>query len=74
MGEEAENRCDPTDVIHSMEIPEDYALEQNYPNPFIPTTQFADSLPKNSNIGISIFNVIGELVEVLYSGKRDAGK
>ena len=74
MGEEAENLCDPMDVINFMEIPEDYSLEQNYPNPFNPTTQFTYSLPAHSNIDISIFNVIGERVEVLYSGKKDAGK
>jgi arabinoxylan arabinofuranohydrolase len=74
MGEEAENLCDPTSILDLIEIPKGYLLEQNFPNPFNPTTQFNYSLPTNSNVNISIVNVIGEIVEVLYSGKRNAGK
>jgi arabinoxylan arabinofuranohydrolase len=74
MGGAAQNPCDSSGVLNLNEIPEDYSLEQNYPNPFNTTTQFTYSLPKNSKINISIFNVIGEIVEVLYSGNKDAGK
>jgi len=74
MGEEAENLCDPTGVSNTIKIPEDFSLEQNYPNPFNPTTRFTYSLPTKSNVHISIFNIRGEIVDVLYSGKRDAGK
>ena len=74
MGEEAENLCEPTSILDLIEIPKDYALEQNFPNPFNPATQFVYSLPKISEVNISIYNIIGERVEVLYSGKRNAGK
>lgn len=74
MGEEAENLCEPTIIFNLNDIPQGYSLEQNFPNPFNPTTQFTYSLPTKSNINITIFNVIGEIVEVLYSGKRNAGK
>ncbi|MBN2104689.1 family 43 glycosylhydrolase [bacterium] len=74
MGEEAVNLCEPTSITNALEIPEAYSLELNYPNPFNPTTRFAYTLPTNSKINISIFNVVGEIVEVLFSGQRDAGK
>jgi len=74
MGEDAENLCTPTDILDVIDIPKKYGLEQNYPNPFNPTTQFAYTIPTNANVNISIFNVLGEIVEVLYSGNRNAGK
>ncbi len=74
MGGAAQNPCDSSGIINLNGIPKDYSLEQNSPNPFNKTTQFTYSLPTNSNINISIFNVIGEIVEVLYSGNKDAGK
>jgi hypothetical protein len=50
-----------------------FKLRQNYPNPFNPSTRFTYSLPTNSDVDISIFNIIGEIVEVLHTGTRDAG-
>ncbi len=41
-----------------------FALYQNYPNPFSGSTQFAFSLPANTeNAGISIYNLLGQLVD-----------
>jgi hypothetical protein len=74
MGGAAQNPCDLSGIINLNEIPEEYSLEQDYPNPFNKATQFTYSLPTNSNINISIYNVIGEIVEVLYSGNKNAGK
>ena len=58
----------------SIKNPMFFELTQNYPNPFNSSTIFTYSLPTNSDVDISIFNIIGELVEVLHSGNRDAGE
>ena len=54
-------------------IPQRYQLSQNYPNPFNPSTTIEFSLPTKSNVDISVFNLLGEKVETLVSGEREAG-
>ncbi len=54
-------------------IPETFALEQNFPNPFNPSTNIRFDIPKPSEVELSVYNLIGELQAVLYSGTLDAG-
>lgn len=51
----------------------DYALTQNYPNPFNPTTKIAFSLPKQGNVTLKVYNMIGKEVVSLVNGFRNAG-
>ncbi len=53
--------------------PENFVLEQNYPNPFNPTTFIKFSLPQASKVNLSIYNSLGELVNVLAFGEYEAG-
>jgi hypothetical protein len=63
-----------TDVQFNQEkIPSTFELLQNYPNPFNPTTRIRYSVPRGGNVGIKVFNSIGEEVSVLVSGYRDIG-
>ena len=39
-----------------------------YPNPFNPVCQFSIGNPKLSHVNISIINIQGKLVSVIYSG------
>lgn len=50
-----------------------YSLEQNYPNPFNPTTTIRFTLPKTTNVKVSVFNVKGQLVKTLVNGQFDGG-
>ena len=54
-------------------IPAEYALEQNYPNPFNPSTKIKFAVPKESNVNLSVYNVLGELVTTLVNGQMKAG-
>lgn len=54
-------------------MPKEYALYQNYPNPFNPSTNVKFALPFESKVTISVFNVTGERVEVLFSGNLTPG-
>jgi hypothetical protein len=46
-------------------IPLKYALEQNYPNPFNPTTKIKFSIPKEVQVNLNIYNILGEKVKEL---------
>ncbi|MCZ7615276.1 MAG: T9SS type A sorting domain-containing protein [Ignavibacteriaceae bacterium] len=55
------------------EIPVDYKLEQNFPNPFNPTTTIQFSIPELSFVKIEVFNTLGEKVTTLVSEELFAG-
>ena len=50
-----------------------FTLHANYPNPFNPSTVIRFHIPEEGNISVSIYNVIGEEVAVLYNGMQSAG-
>lgn len=54
--------------------PQDYSLSQNYPNPFNPGTIITYSLPSASNVRLIVYNTLGQSVNTLESGYKNAGK
>ena len=54
-------------------IPDDYVLENNYPNPFNPATTLSYGLPEASQVVLSIYDLKGRLVSTLVNESRDAG-
>ncbi len=53
--------------------PENFELFQNYPNPFNPTTTIAYQVPKTSVVNLSVYNLLGEIMEVLANEEKSPG-
>ncbi len=56
------------------ELPSDYSLAQNFPNPFNPETKIEFELKQAGMVNIEIFNVLGQNVRTLISEYKEAGK
>jgi len=59
--------------IDSRALPLDYALSQNFPNPFNPSTTIEYGLPEDSNVSLIIYDLRGNTIQVLDSGMKSAG-
>jgi len=53
--------------------PATFMLHQNYPNPFNPTTIINYELRITNEVNLSIYNVLGQKIATLVSGKQTAG-
>jgi hypothetical protein len=57
-------------------LPENYLVARNYPNPFNPSTIISFSIPKeltNEKVKLSVFNIMGEEINVLVDKQLPAG-
>jgi hypothetical protein len=60
-------------VIVRYTAPEAFALEQNFPNPFNPTTTIYYQLPADSHVSIIIYDLLGREVRRLVDETKEAG-
>ncbi len=60
-------------ILIAPEKPNSYELSQNYPNPFNPSTTISFALPERSKITLRVFNILGQQVDLLFEGEKEAG-
>ena len=51
-----------------------YKLEQNYPNPFNPNTTLQFSIAKTENVVVTVYNMMGEKIQILANSEFSAGQ
>lgn len=54
-------------------IPNNYELQQNYPNPFNPRTTIRFSIPKQSFVKITVYNLNGKIISTLVENVLSTG-
>ena len=62
-----------TDVPAGLAVPVEFALHQNFPNPFNPSTHITFSMPTAGWATMTIFNMLGQEVRMLWNGPAAAG-
>ncbi len=55
-------------------IPSEYSLSQNFPNPFNPSTTITYSLADEAFVELEVFDILGNSVACLVNGKQAAGE
>ena len=70
---------DPSNFISPLQKqtknqPLQFSLENNYPNPFNPTTTIAFTSPKSGKVKLQVFNVLGQRVATLWDGYLNGGR
>ena len=53
--------------------PQDFALEQNFPNPFNSGTAIRFALPTQARVELAVYNLAGQKLATLLEGVRRAG-
>lgn len=54
-------------------LPQEYILQEAYPNPFNPSTRIGYGLPEDSRIRLDVHNMLGNIVAELAVGERAKG-
>lgn len=61
------------DTEDVQELPEEFSLEPNYPNPFNPTTSIRYNLPETTQVRIVLYDILGQEVRTLINGTKEPG-
>ena len=66
------NDIDPI-LLKAKQIPEEFGLSQNFPNPFNPSTTINYQLQVPCSVLIDVYDINGKLVATLINGQIEAG-
>jgi hypothetical protein len=59
--------------VPNVQTPASFALEQNFPNPFNPTTTVSYSVPKSGQVNVMVYDLLGNLVKTLVNEVQQPG-
>ncbi len=59
---------------YNSNLPGQFYLSENYPNPFNPVTQISYTIPEYSNVELAIYDIQGNLVEMIFKGSHKPGE
>ena len=62
-----------SELSASVNMPSDFNISAAYPNPFNPTTQMTLDLHTQADVSVKVFNMAGQLVDVIAEGQMDKG-
>ena len=60
-------------ITKNNSVPDFYSLHQNYPNPFNPSTRIHYDLPENVMVNITIYDMMGRVINNLVASKESSG-
>ncbi len=63
-----------SDAAEDAIVPGQFALAQNYPNPFNGTTRISFTLKESDLVDLTVYDLLGRSVSVLYSGWTGPGE
>jgi hypothetical protein len=61
-------------VLNVESTPTEFALFQNFPNPFNPETTIKYNLSESADVTVQIYNVVGQVVRSLVAERQSAGR
>jgi hypothetical protein len=59
--------------VEEVQLPREFGLSQNFPNPFNPATVIEYALPRASEVKIEIYNILGQKVRNLLDKRQEPG-
>lgn len=70
---DADEQGNPTNTDQNGIVPSEFGLSQNYPNPFNPTTTIEYQVKEPGNVKLTVFNLLGQEVQVLVNKRYSVG-
>ena len=62
-----------TDVENREQLPLEYSLLQNFPNPFNPATRIKFSIPESKFVTLKVFDILGNEVATIVNEEKSVG-